>query len=221
MNEKIAVAGATGRTGRWIVQKLLERGVKPHALVRDLDQAAHLGEGSFYFQSDVRYYETLLPALAGMAVVISAVGARVPVGRNCPQHVDYEGVANLVRAAEQTGATRFILISSIAVTHPEHPLNRFGKILDWKLKGEQTLRASQLTYTIIRPGGLKDTPGGQHCLAFDQGDRITGTVSRADLAEACLQALIHPESERRTFEMIEANRPGPMDWQASFADLKG
>jgi hypothetical protein len=36
---KVAVAGATGRTGRLVVQELLDRGVEVVAMVRDLDKA--------------------------------------------------------------------------------------------------------------------------------------------------------------------------------------
>ena len=37
--QKVAVTGATGRTGRLVVQELLERDVNVVALVRDLDKA--------------------------------------------------------------------------------------------------------------------------------------------------------------------------------------
>ena len=209
MKSKILVAGATGRTGRLIVHKLVEGGYIPHVLVRDLPAAQKLFEETvIYHHGDVREIESILPAMAGIDAVISAVGSRTPVGKNCPKHVDYEGVAHLVEAATIHRVARFILISSIAVTRPTHPMNCFGKILDWKLKGEDSLRHSGLDYTIIRPGGLKDTPGGQRALILDQGDRISGSISREDVAETCLYALNYPQPLCATFEVIEAEGKG-------------
>lgn len=222
MEKKIIVAGSTGRTGRLIVNKLLKKGTRTRLLVRDLEAAQALfGDSPEYVIGDVRRYQTLLPAMVGMSTVISAIGTRCPVGKNCPEQVDYQGVANLIHAAQSSQVSRFILISSIAVTHPEHPLNRFGKVLEWKRKGEMVLESSGLTYTIIRPGGLKDTPGGMHPLKFDQGDRMMGMISREDVAEAALQALNFPESEGKTFEVVEIDKKGSPDWSALFGSLGG
>ena len=220
MTEKILVVGGTGRTGQIIVRKLLEAGFHPHLLIRDIPKAEALfGAAVTLHQADVRDVETLIQPLQGVDVLISAVGTCAPVGENCPKRVDYEGVANLVRAAQETGVRRFILISSIAVTHPEHPLNRYGKILDWKLKGENTLRESGLDYTIIRPGGLTDKPGGCKGLVFSQGDQILGSLSREDLAEICLQALQQSDLTRVTFEAIQAENKGHPNWAGLFSAL--
>ena len=41
---RVAVAGATGRTGRLVVQELLDRGVQVVSMVRDLDKAKEVLE---------------------------------------------------------------------------------------------------------------------------------------------------------------------------------
>ncbi len=220
MNNPILVAGAAGETGRIIVRKLVARGCIPHVLVRDIAAAKKLlGKKPIYFQGDVREIETLLPALEEVKIVISVIGTRTPVGKNCPKRVDYEGIRNLVQAACQSGVQRFIHVSSIGVTHPDHPMNRFGHILSWKLKGETVLRKSNLTYTIVRPGGLKNTSGGQRIITVDQGDQVLGMLSRADLAEVCLQVLEHPQTRSTTFEVIETDQKGSTNWQSIFTDL--
>lgn len=217
---KILVAGATGRTGRIIIRKLIRQGYTPHALVRDPTAAqVLLGDHVIYHQGDVREPDSFFQAMRGIHAAISAIGTQIPVGKNCPKRVDYEGVANLVDAACYHQVERFILISSIAVTQPEHPLNCFGKLLTWKLKGEEHLRESGLDYVIVRPGGLKDTPGGMRKLVFDKGDHIMGTISRADVAETCLYALQYPQSLCTTFEVIEADQKGKPDWKDLFSSL--
>jgi len=220
MRNKILIAGGTGRTGRIIVRKLVANGFSPHLLVRDLSKARDLvAEEVILHRADVRDIDTLLEPMQGVEVLISAVGTCAPVGQNCPKRVDHQGVANLVTAAQRTGVKRFILISSIAVTHPDHPLNRFGRILDWKRKGEDALRQSGLEYAIIRPGGLTDTSNGSQALTFAQGDQIMGTLSRENLAEICLQAFAYSFPLRVTFEAIELDQKGPLDWPGLFAAL--
>ncbi len=205
MDKNFLIAGATGRTGRLIVQKLLDRDDKPRVLVRNHSLAENLfGNLVDIYQGDVRHPESLLPAMESVDTVISAIGTRTPVGKNCPKRVDFEGVANLVQAARVSGVKRFVLISSISVTQPDHPLNCFGKVLDWKFKGENALRKSGLNYAIIRPGGLIDTHSEQKLLIFDQGDKISGTISRIHLAETCLCAADYPNDMRLTFEVIES-----------------
>jgi uncharacterized protein YbjT (DUF2867 family) len=220
MNQPILVAGGTGRTGRIIVQKLLALGEQPRVLARDTAAAQNLlGDKPLLFHGDVRDPTSLAPALEGCSTLISAIGSRSPVGPNCPKRVDYTGVANLVDAAQAAGVGRFILISSIAVTQPDHPMNRFGKVLHWKRQGERHLEASGLTYTILRPGGLTQTPGDQRQLIFGRGDQTSGIVSRADVAEACLQALARPASAGVIFELVAGNAKGPPDWENLFASL--
>jgi len=220
MAQEILVAGATGRTGKIIVNKLIEQGEIPRVLVRDLD-AAHMmwKDRVVYFQGDVREVQTLALAMHGVSGIISAIGAQSPVGKNCPKRVGYEGVQNLVQAASSVGVKRFVLISSIAVTRPDHPINCFGRVLEWKLKGEEALRQSGLEYVIIRPGGLKDTPGMQSQLILDQGDQLLGMINRTDLAEICLYALKYPHPLRMTFEVVEAEKNVEKSWRQQFAAL--
>ena len=220
MNKAVLVAGATGRSGQIIVNEIKNHGFYTHALVRDIPTAQNLlGNDIIFHEGDVRDIDTLTEPMSQVGAVICAIGTRTPVGKNCPKHVDYEGVANLVQAASTSHVSRFILISSIAVTHPEHPLNCFGKVLDWKRKGEDSLRQSNLEYAIVRPGGLKDTPGRRHTIHFDQGDRIMGTLSRSDLAVIILQALIFPNPLRVTFEAIETENHEDRSWYHQFSSL--
>jgi len=218
MVQNILVAGATGRTGRIIVRKLQAHGYTTHALVRNpVTAKALLGEDIIFHQGDIRDLSTLQTAMPDMDAVISAVGSKAPVGKNCPKRVDYEGVVNLVNTAKTYQVRRFVLISSIAVTRPNHPLNCFGKVLDWKLKGEETLRDSGLDYAIIRPGGLMDTPGGHQNLVFDQGDSILGMISREDVADISVKALEYPFPLQVTFEVIEAKEKSyPVNWTSLF-----
>lgn len=222
--KKVLVAGATGQTGQLIVSELLASGYEVRALVRDTAKARKvLGDQVELVQGDVKNPATLTAAFAGTDAVISAVGARGAKGPDRPEAIDYEGVKNLVDAAVTARSRQFVLVSSRSVTQPDNPLNKlFGNVLIWKLKGEDALRASGVPYTVVRPGGLTNGPGGEQQVVFEQGDTVRAqtTITRADVARICVQALKHPEARNRTFET--SARPGPpvTDWRAKFAALK-
>ena len=222
----VLVAGATGQTGMQIVRHLQQQGYRVRALVRDADKAREqLGADVDYVQGDVKDAAAVKAAAAGAFAVISSIGARGRDGPDRPEMIDYQGVRNLVDAARAAGARQFVLISSRGVTQADHPLNRmFGNVLAWKLKGEEYLRASGIPYTVVRPGGLLNEPGGISDIAFEQGDTPVGTrvlsIPREDVAIVCVEALRHPEAKNRTFEIHRLEGPPPSDWQARFAALR-
>ncbi len=224
MTQSILIAGATGGVGRYLVGKLIAQNQAVRALVRDRALAESLfspADGVDLVVGDVRQSETLPQAFAGVRAVICTIGAKAPVGDGSPEKVDYEGVRNLVLAAHAAKVERFLLISSIAVTHPEHPLNNFGRVLDWKLKGEDALRTSELVYTIIRPGGLTDDPGGLTGFKIGQGDTISGgRISRSDVAAICFAALDERASYHTTFEVVAAADDAPEKLGDLFVALK-
>ena len=222
--KKVLVAGATGQTGRLIVSELLAGGYEVRALVRDEAKARQLlGDKVELVKGDIKDPATLPSAFAGTDAVISAVGARGAKGPDRPEAIDYQGVKNLVDAAVANRSQQFVLVSSRSVTQPDNPLNKlFGNVLIWKLKGEDALRASGVAYTVVRPGGLVNGAGGEQDIVFEQGDGVSeqSTITRADVARICVEALKYPEARNRTFEV--GARPGPpvTDWRAKFAALK-
>lgn len=221
MDKLILVAGSTGGVGQIVVQKLVARGLPVLALARNSEKASRIfGESVEIMLGDVCQPAMLATALQGVRFVVSALGTRSPVGPSSPKHIDYEGQCNLVAAAQEAGVEHFVMVSSIAVTRPYHPLNAFGKVLTWKSKGEACLRQSGIPYTIIRPGGLTDEAGGLSLLQFDQGDRLNGMISRADVAEVCVQALSYAAARNVTFEVIAGDgRVENQDWGLLFAGL--
>ena len=138
---------------------------------------------------------------------------------------------------EQIGAyggkakPQFIQVSSAGVTRPSRPgidleneppavrMNeQLGGILTWKLRGEEAIKASGLTYTIIRPCALTEQPGGK-ILYAEQGDNLKGQVSRDAVAELCIQGMNLPSAVNKTFEVKEEERSGTNDWKKLFSDL--
>ena len=218
----VLVAGAAGRTGQQIVRELQAAGYRVRALVRDADTAkAMLGDTVEYAIGDVRQRSTLDVALQGVRYAISAVGATRKDPANSPEFVDFQGVRNLADAAAAAKLDQLVIVSSAGVTQKDHVLNRmFDNVLVWKGKGEAAVRASGVPYTIVRPGGLTDKPGGENGVRLEQGDRGTGFIPRGDVARVCVAALKSPAARNRTFELYGAQPPPDTDWDALFGKLK-
>jgi uncharacterized protein YbjT (DUF2867 family) len=222
-DELVLVAGATGGTGQQIVAQLKEQGYGVRALVRDAASAAEkLGADVPMIVADVRDPESLVAAFDGVTRVISAIGASEKEGPNSPEFVDYGGNKNLIDAAVNARVRQFVFVSSMGVTHEDHPLNKiFGNVLIWKRNAEDDLRDSGIPYTIVRPGGLHDKPGGEQQIVFEQADEVkVVSISRTDLASILVAALAHPEAQTRTFAVFTVKEPPTVDWQAEFAALE-
>lgn len=218
----VLVAGATGRTGQEVVSELLANGYRVRAFVRDADTArTKLGEDIDYAVGDVRRRETIDAALDGVSAIISSIGASRDDPSNGPEFVDYGGVKNLVEAAADAGLSQFVLVSSMGATRKDHELNKmFNNILIWKFKGEEAVRASGIPYTIVRPGGLTDEPGGEQALNFQQGDQGQGRIPRADVARVLVAALRLSEARGKTFELISDEGAPSIDLQSQFAAMQ-
>ncbi|MEZ5459979.1 MAG: SDR family oxidoreductase [Steroidobacteraceae bacterium] len=221
----VVVAGATGRTGREVVAELVRRKHSVRAMVRDAAKAQGMfPAGVEIVVADVRDPAALAAALKGATYVISTIGASGGPGATPdagPEQIDNQGVANLAGAAKRARIKHFVLVSSAAVTKAaDYPMAFMRPILGAKLKGENALRASGVPYTVIRPGGLLDEPGGAKAVQFSQGDTTTGRIPRADVALVCVEALGRREAQRKTFEILSGSGTPPQDFKRDFAALE-
>ncbi|CAG7887006.1 unnamed protein product [Brassica rapa] len=157
----------------------------------------------------------------------------------------FELPLSTIRAYIQDPVTpRFVHVGSAGVTRPERPgldltkqppavrLNKeLDFILTYKLKGEDLIRESGIPYAIVRPCALTEEPAGAD-LIFDQGDNITGKVSRDEVARICIAALESPHALNKTFEVkstvpfsepftVDPENPPPeKDYNEYFKNLK-
>eukprot|EP00747_Dinoflagellata_sp_TGD_P170562 gnl/TRDRNA2_/TRDRNA2_202437_c0_seq1.p1 gnl/TRDRNA2_/TRDRNA2_202437_c0~~gnl/TRDRNA2_/TRDRNA2_202437_c0_seq1.p1 ORF type:complete len:412 (-),score=36.46 gnl/TRDRNA2_/TRDRNA2_202437_c0_seq1:133-1329(-) len=166
----VLVVGAVGGVGQLVTAKLLEKGYRVRAVVRDTALASEVlgtNERLEVVRGDTRMESTLPDLFKGVQAVVCATGTTAfpskrwgPNDANNPEQTDYVGVSRLVDATPKD--CRFVLVSSVGVERYSQPspyfiLNLFG-VLKWKEKGEQYLKSSGLEYTIFRPGRLTDGP---------------------------------------------------------------
>jgi len=220
----VLVAGATGKTGQWAVKRLLHYGISVKALSRDAEKArALLGEGAEIIGGKIQSATDIARAVAGCSAVISTLGSNAVSGESSPGEVDRDGVIRLVDEAAKAGVKHFALVSSLAVTKWYHPLNLFAGVLTKKWEAEEHVRAvfgkEGRTYTIVRPGGLKDGEPLLHKLHVDTGDRLwNGFINRSDVAELLVLSLWLEKAKNKTFEVVSDGEEPQTDL-AKYYDL--
>ncbi|MEB3282549.1 MAG: SDR family oxidoreductase [Lyngbya sp.] len=213
---KAFVAGATGQTGRRIVKQLIEQNIPTRALVRDQQKGRQtLPSEAELVTGDVLDPQSLKTAIADSTVLLCATGATPSFDPTGPYKIDYEGTKNLVDVAKQQGIEHFVLVSSLCVSQFFHPLNLFWLILVWKKQAEDYIRQSGLTYTIVRPGGLKNEDN-QDAIVMKPADTLfDGSIPRTKVAEVCVEALSIPSARNKIVEVIAK----PEGTQPSFEQL--
>jgi uncharacterized protein YbjT (DUF2867 family) len=200
---KAFVAGATGQTGRRIVQELIGRGIPVRALVRDLESAKTiLPSTAELVVGDVLHKDNLLAALGDSTVLFCATGAKPGFDPTAPYKVDYEGTKNLVDVAKAQGIEHFVFVSSMCASQLFHPLNLFWLILVWKKQAEEYIQNSGLTYTIVRPGGLKNEDNSDAIVMSRADSLFEGSIPRQKVAQVCVEALFEPASRNKIVEIV-------------------
>ncbi|MDZ8070081.1 MAG: SDR family oxidoreductase [Nostoc sp. DedQUE08] len=205
----IFLAGASRGVGREIAQYLTAQQLKVKALLRTATVASELeAMGIEIVQGDALNLGDVERAMltdAPIHTVISTIGG-VPSDVERP---DYPGNRNLIDAAVKAGVQKFILVSSIGagnsvVAASPQVLEVLGKVLAEKDKAEQHLIASGLTYTIIRPGGLKSEPAtGNGVLTEDP--HIIGSINRADVAQLVGRSLNSQRTNNKILSAVDRN----------------
>lgn len=200
---KAFVAGATGETGRRIVQELIARNIPVRALVRDIEAAKSILPGGVdLVQGDVLEPATLSAGIADSTVLLCATGAKPSLDPTGPYKVDYEGTKNLVDAAKAKGIEHFVFVSSLCTSKLFHPLNLFWLILVWKKQAEEYLQKSDLTYTIVRPGGLKNEDNSNPIVMQSADTMFDGSIPRQKVAQVCVESLFESASHNKIVEII-------------------
>lgn len=220
------VTGATGRTGRIVVEKLQQAGANVRALVHSTPTDGMPTEGVEYVEGDYQDKESLLRACQGIDWVIAAVGAQAAFrGLDLIEKVEYQGTANLADAAKEQGVHHLSLISVRGADtrwdfYPVYPA---------KARAEQHLIESGVPYTIFRPGGMIDTTGamfkgmanraksGEQITIYGESDQAMAYIFLDELADYLIHSHLEPRARNGIFDL---GGPGNLT-RAEFWDFVG
>jgi uncharacterized protein YbjT (DUF2867 family) len=215
---KAFVAGATGETGRRIVQELVKREIPVRAMVRDLAKAREiLPAGIELVTGDVLDLSSITKAIGDSTVVLCATGAKPSLDPTGPYRVDFEGTKNLVDVAKSQGIEQFVFVSSLCVSKFFHPLNLFWAILWWKQQAEQYLKHSGLNYTIVRPGGLKNEDNPNPVIMSGADTLFDGSIPRQKVAQVCVESLSSSQARNKVLEIVSSPTATAKSWEQLFS----
>jgi nucleoside-diphosphate-sugar epimerase len=207
---KVLIAGAHGKTARRLVRMLADGGHEVRGLVRTEEQMPDVeADGAEPLLVDLEEEEVegdVGRAVEGCDAVIFAAGAGPGSGAARKQTMDYGGAAKLVDAAERHGVRRYLMLSSMGAGNPEGGSEAMQPYLFAKARADERLQASDLDYTIIRPGSLTEEEGAGRIEAAEVLGR-RGEIPRDDVARTFVEALEMPNTYRKTFEIIGGETP--------------
>ncbi len=206
----ILLTGGTGTLGRRIIPMFVAGDLHVRVLARHPGSDEASNNDVEFVTGDVRDGRALGVALTGVQTVVSAMagfGGRDPLGSRA---VDREGNIRLIDAARASGVGHFVLLS-IHQAAPDHPM----EMLRDKWAAEEALRASGLSWTIIRPTAYLETwldlVGGPLATSgttriFGRGRNPINFVSAVDVARFVELAMLEPNLRSATIEA-----PGPQN----------
>lgn len=216
----VLVIGATKGTGASLVDHLLadpDAGHRVRALVRDPDAAdarALVDRGVEVVVGDLGAEDgrPIREAVEGVDAVAFCAGSGSSTGKDQTLLVDLHGAVRSIDAAVDAGVERYVMLSSMAADDPwRRGAAAIAPYLAAKHAADRILAASDLDWSIVRPGGLThaDPAGrvvvGQPALAPEQlGER---TIARADVAAVLAACLTAPAAVGATFEVLTGDTP--------------
>ncbi|ATF19203.1 SDR family oxidoreductase [Phaeobacter gallaeciensis] len=191
---QVLVAGATGNTGRRVVEKLLRLGHHPIALIREGSDTSILPRGTATRHGDL----TDLPegACNGCDSVVFAAGSGGDTSAEMTEKVDRDGAKALVDLAKHAGVSKFVMLSTIGADDPD-PDGDLAHYLQAKHDADNHLIQSGLDYAILRPVRLTNGDGNGDMLFGEEVDP-DGVAARGDVATALVDAVTNPAWTCRT-----------------------
>jgi uncharacterized protein YbjT (DUF2867 family) len=199
--QNILIAGANGDTGK-IITKILKESedYTPIAMVRNQEQKDYFEQKNV--SAVVADLETdLSHAVKNIDKVIFAAGSK---GKDVIK-VDQEGAKRLIDAAKIAEVRKFVMLSSMGADNPSGH-DQLEDYLRAKQNADDYLKASDLHYSIVRPGSLTDTEGvGRIQLKEKIGN--PGNITRADVAETLVEVLEDDIMQNQVFEILAGEVP--------------
>jgi len=208
---RVVIAGGHGKIALLLERLLADRGDQAVGLIRNPAHVADVqnaGAEAVVCDLETAAADDVAGRLAGADAVVFAAGAGAGSGAPRKDTVDRAASVLMADAAGRAGVRRFVQVSSMGAGQPPQPGSGevWAAYIAAKTAAEADLRARDLDWTILRPGGLTDTPAtGQIRLAPPPVP--VGSVPRADVAAVIAALLDNPGTRHQTLELTSGGSP--------------
>jgi putative NADH-flavin reductase len=197
---RLFILGATGGTGRQLIDQALARGHQVTAFVRSPEKLGAQREGLSVRQGDPRDAAALTAALSGHDAVLSALGPPGPRRST----ILSDSARSTVSAMQSAGIRRLLVVSAAILFEDMGALatllrrTLLRNVVLGSGEMEQVVTASNLNWTIVRPPRLTNGAlTARYKVADDRFPSGKRMLSRADVAHFLLDELAHGAHMRR------------------------
>lgn len=199
----VLVLGAGGRIARLVVDGLGRRdGVSQTLFVRTPSKIRDVPFGATVVKGDALDAEALTEAARGQDVVYANL-----TGGDIDAQAE-----NIVNALAAAGVDRLIFVASLGILDEvpgafgEWNSATIGEVLEPFRRASDTIEASGLDYTVVRPAWLDDSDEVSYEVTH-KGESFRGTVvSRKSVADVIEKVIVDPSLYSR--DNIGVNKPG-------------
>lgn len=208
--ERIAIVGGHGKIARLLIPDLISQGHEVVALARRDEQLEYLATlGAIPRRLDIEEAseDDFAAAFGRSEAVVFAAGGGADGNVERKRTVDLEGSLKSIAGARTSGAHRFVQISAMGVDNSvsDDAGEAWAAYVAAKRDADAALRASDLAWTIIRPGGLTDDDATGSVTLAPTVQR--GSIPRADVAAVIAATLRIPRSAGHQWELITGHTP--------------
>jgi putative NADH-flavin reductase len=189
---KIAVFGASGKTGILIVYQALNQGHEVTAFARQPSRVTIQHQNLRVIQGDILETEKVKMAVLGQDAVLCTLG----IDKNKPSTLLSDGTKNILDAMGSCGVSRFICMSSAGILGNDGGF-WFGKVImplflrhvfADKRRQAKIIQESMSNWVIVRPTGLTDAPK-TNTYKINLDIPTSKSIPRADVADFMLKLL--------------------------------
>ncbi|TID30228.1 hypothetical protein CANINC_001235 [Pichia inconspicua] len=213
----IAVTGATGQLGKFVIETLLKTQEPENivALVRNVEKAQELkDQGIIVREFDYGKPEILVPALKGVKNLLLISSNNV--GHRVQEH------KNVVDAAKKAGVQFFAYTSLLAADTCKHVLAEEHTVT------EDYIKESGISYSLLRNGWYFSNYFGAVPYALQSGvfigaakDAKINAATRLDYAEAAVKVLTTKGHDNKIYELAGSNYFTLTDFAKALSDVSG
>ncbi|WP_185716309.1 NAD(P)-dependent oxidoreductase [Larkinella knui] len=196
---KLLILGATGRTGKELLDQALKAGISVHALVRDIDKVKMTSRNLKLFESKKLDRTALRLAMLGCDAVLSTLNisrtSEFPwSGLRTPKDFLSNTMRNVLEVANELHIKRIIVTTAWGVNETRNDIPAWFRLLiDYSNVGvayrdhelqERLLAASQSDWTVVRPVGLTNSRKHKQIrITINNEPKPNLTISRSNVAK--------------------------------------
>ncbi|WP_404287085.1 SDR family oxidoreductase [Glutamicibacter arilaitensis] len=217
---RVVIIGGHGKVALLAAPRLASSGLNVESVIRNpehSEEISALGATPVVLDIEQADVDSLAQQFAGAKAVVFSAGA----GGGSPERtvaVDYEAAVRTMKAAEQAGVKRFVIVSyaraSVDVGTLEKD-NSFYPYAKAKHDADAFLRGTDLDYTILGPGLLTLDPSTQQVTLADGEGNIQGrapendegNTARETVADVLTHVVVNNAAIRQTVNFYDGQSP--------------